>query len=85
MSVTILSPPGRFKPLSETHPGVGTVCSLCGDPVRVGQRPALIEVGPADTDEERKAAAGRAYTAEAALVHESCVYPEVEPTGRVAR
>lgn len=72
-----LSPKGRFAPLTETHPGVGEVCQKCGRTLKVGDRPALVEVGPASEKDQDKASRGVAYTATALLVHESCAYPEI--------
>lgn len=72
-----LSDKGRFAPLVESHPGVGEVCQKCGRTLKVGDRPALIEVGPASPKDEEKAARGVAYTASALMVHESCAYPEI--------
>lgn len=72
-----LSEKGRFAPLVESHPGVGEVCQQCGRTLKVGDRPALIEVGPATQTDQDKASRGVAYTASALMVHESCAYPEI--------
>ena len=74
-----LSAPGRFRPLDKDHPAVRDrqVCSVCGRPMRAGQVPALIELGPADEHEAEKAADGRPYVATAEIVHEACVPEDV--------
>jgi hypothetical protein len=70
-----LSAPGRFSPLTADHPAVrdGQRCAVCGQPMLAGEVPALIEIGPADAEEARRAEAGAAYTAEADIAHDECV------------
>ena len=65
---------GRFDPIGEDSHLLGEVCRLCQRPLEVGQRPTLIGDDPADAEEAAKKAAGRAYTAVASVVHETCVY-----------
>lgn len=74
MKGDVLSEPGRFGPLAADNPSVGNICGICETPLVVGDRPALAEIGPADEEEAVKAAAGRAYNAEAAVVHERCTH-----------
>jgi hypothetical protein len=70
-----LSPPGRFQPLVADHPAVrdGQSCAICGEPMLLGDVPALVEIGPADEEELLRAETGRAYTAIADIVHERCL------------
>ncbi len=51
-----------FDPLRADHPMVGAPCSLCGEPMRVGERPTLVAI-PGTGD-------GR--IAEAAPAHWTC-------------
>ncbi len=51
-----------FDPLRADHPMVGAPCALCGEPMRVGERPTLIAI-PGTGD-------GR--IAEAAPAHWTC-------------
>jgi hypothetical protein len=73
-----LSAPGRFRQLDKDHPAVrnGQICSVCAEPMRAGQVPALVELGPADETEADKAARGKPYVATAEIVHESCAPAE---------
>lgn len=62
----VLSDRGRFAALAPDHPGVGTVCPGCGEPLEAGERPALVN---------SKTIEGEQYTVEAVLAHERCAYP----------
>lgn len=64
--------PRAFNPLPDDHPSVGELCALCNQPMQAGDVPTLIATGPADEEEAAKAAAGRAYTAIAAVAHWTC-------------
>lgn len=66
---------GRYGPLEAHDPSVGELCRICLKRIDVGQVPALRVIGPADELEEAKAESGRAHTAVAEVVHESCAYP----------
>lgn len=70
------TPPARFAPLSFEHPLVGEPCGECGEPLRSGQRPALMAVGPDDLNSASKADQGGWYRALALPMHESCAWPE---------
>lgn len=72
----MFSPPDRFDPLGADDLTRYPPCRLCGSPWREGQRPTLMTLGPMDVDNARKAVAGRPYSAEAAVVHQHCVYGE---------
>ena len=62
----------KFPPLTEGHPAIGEICHLCKHPIKIGDATTLISTKPASPDDEAKMLAGRAYTAEAALVHWAC-------------
>lgn len=74
--VNVLSPKGRFGQLLASDPKIGNVCRMCDRPFEAGDVPALVEIGPADLDEQAKADEGKAHNVEAAMVHERCAYPE---------
>ena len=75
MSISeVLSERGRFVPLSDGHPGVGAVCPGCGEELKAGQRPSLVNPSPPGPEDEGKAA----YNAECVMAHESCAYPAAE-------
>lgn len=65
---------GRFDPLREDHPAVGWICPGCGQPLEVGDRPALVNGQPADDAERLRQQLGRAYTTEVKLAHEVCAF-----------
>ena len=66
---------GRFGPLEDGDPNVGRVCPGCREALQVGDRPALVVIGPgADPEERQRARDGRAYNAVAIVAHEECVY-----------
>lgn len=75
MGHTVLSPQGRFGPLSETHPGVGQTCPICGTELFAGQFPALIDPIPGSPEDEAKAEAGRAHNVQCDIAHEDCAHP----------
>lgn len=68
------SPRGRFGPMAEDHPSVGTPCAICGEPILAGSAPTLVMPFPADIEEAIKAAAGRPHTAEVQVAHETCAW-----------
>lgn len=59
----VLSAPGRFPPLPETHPLTGSECPACGDALVTGDVVALVLVGRAH---------GAGWTAGSVAVHEAC-------------
>ena len=68
----------HFGPLTSDHPLVGTECPACHQPLEVGQRPALVLLGPgADEEARSKARQGVTYTGVAQPVHRVCA------TGRI--
>ena len=70
--------PRAFDPLKPDHHLVGQVCQACGFTFEVGQRTALIPLGPGFDEEARmKAKDGRYYNAIALPVHAACA--GVEP------
>lgn len=77
---SLFSPKDRFGQVDESGLADALArygnCRLCGQGWEVGQRPTLMTIGPMDVDNARKAVAGRAYTAEAVVVHQHCVYGE---------
>lgn len=72
----MFSHPNRFDPAAPDDVARYGTCRLCGQPFEVGQRPTLMTIGPMDVDNARKAAQGRAFSAEAVVVHQDCVYGE---------
>lgn len=80
---------GRQRPtaipngLVEGHPCVGTFCAACDELFEVGDRVALIALGPGDDEEARaRALAGLSYSSATAIVHAACgnaVMPDEEP------
>lgn len=76
----MFSPKDRFDPIGESDLADALArygnCRLCGQGWAAGNRPTLMTVGPMDVDNARKAVSGRAYTAEAIVVHQDCVYGE---------
>lgn len=72
----VLTPKGRFDPLPDGHSLIGADCPVCERPMRAGDIPALIEIGPADAEEQAKADAGRPYNAAGRAAHESCVFTD---------
>lgn len=68
----VLTAPGRFGPLADDHPAVGRECAGCGQPLRAGDVPALVNGVPADQKDQAKADAGRPHTVSCELAHESC-------------
>jgi hypothetical protein len=70
-----VSEPGRFEPLTEDHPAVGMICPGCQTALDVGDKPAMVAIGPGDNKEAReKARANRPYTGVAVVCHEECVH-----------
>lgn len=64
----------RFGPLKADHPGVGEICPGCKQPLKVGDIPELVAIGPGDDPEERqRAREGRPYNAVAIIAHHACV------------
>jgi hypothetical protein len=75
---------GRYPPLPGDHPLLRRCCGICGVPFRVGDRVALVSMGPGDPVELRKARDGHAYNARAEPVHERCPDEEKGPPGSAA-
>lgn len=65
---------GRFDPLREDHPAVGWICPGCGQPLEVGDRPAMVNGEPADEAERLRQQLGRSFTSEVKLAHEVCAF-----------
>lgn len=65
-----VTPPGRYAPLADDHPAVGTPCARCARLFQAGDRIALCCPVPASADDQAKALDGRAHTAEVIPVHE---------------
>lgn len=66
---------GRFGPLAADHPSIGEICPGCRRPLKAGDVPALVTIGPGeDSDARERAREGRAYNAVAVIAHEECVY-----------
>lgn len=64
----------RFGPKTADHPSVDQPCAACKEPFQAGDFTALVVIGPGnDEEEQRKARAGRAYTAVAVEAHWDCV------------
>lgn len=72
----VLSPYDRFQPLKSSHPLVGSKCVGCGEVLKAGDRPSLVNGIPPDTEEMEKAMRGAAHTVEAKPAHQHCAYPE---------
>lgn len=72
----LFTPKDRFDPIDESGLTRYGDCRLCGQGWEVGQRPVLMSIGPMDVENARKAVRGRAYSAEAVVVHQDCVYGE---------
>lgn len=68
----VLSRHGRFGPLGADHPGCGRICPGCGEPMKAGQVPALVNGTPADEEDAARAAEGRPHTVACGLAHEAC-------------
>ena len=61
-----------YAPLTGDHPAIGTTCPRCGQIFAEGDRISLAIIGPASDEDSAKQQAGRAYIAEADLVHADC-------------
>jgi hypothetical protein len=75
-----LTPRAMFEPLDYHNPLVGSPCGECGLALRAGQRPTLLAVGPDDLTTAAEADAGHWYRALTVPLHESCAYPEPQPS-----
>lgn len=64
----VVSEYGRFGPLPEGDPSVGRICPGCETPMRVGDRPSLVNPSPPPED------AGAFYNAEVQIAHEDCAF-----------
>lgn len=68
----VLSDSGRWDPIPAGRSSIGRICPGCGEPLKAGQRPVLVNGEPADKEEAALAAAGRAHTVACQLAHEAC-------------
>lgn len=64
---------GRFNPLPDGHPLIGTECVACSQVFKAGDVTSIVALGPGPTPDERdKCRHGRFYTAVAVTVHVEC-------------
>ena len=74
----VLSDPGRWGPIPADSSNIGHICPGCGEPLKAGQRPALVNGTPANEEEAARADAGRAHTVACELAHEACAVAWVQ-------
>ncbi|MHC4214260.1 MAG: hypothetical protein ACYSWP_12905 [Planctomycetota bacterium] len=70
----------KFEPLPAEHPGIGEECTACRKEIKEGDILTLVPIGPGDDPEEMaKCYAGKAYNAQAIMIHWTCATGDPSP------
>lgn len=70
-----VSQPGEYGQLAEGDSPLGNICPGCQQALEIGDKPAMVAIGPGlDPDARKAAREGRGYQGVAVVCHEECVH-----------